>query len=291
MISIVIISKDEPSLNETLISVCGQAKQLGRPCEVVVVDASDGRLDDVRRNHDPQVRWLQFERPTGVSVSIPHQRNAGVEAARGDVIVFTDAGCEPGPEWLARLVGPLSDGEYVSAGLTRAVIGDSGVYESGTEHVRTRRYLTECGAGNLAFRREAFNAVGGFDETFAYGSDVDFAWRLIDAGYQLRSVPDAEIYHDFGTWRRQLRRSYMYGKARTRLYRKHHARRRYMLRNDPMVVVYPAFLIGLPLTLIFPFYPALLLIPAWRNRSEGALKVLVDHLTYGAGVLAEMMHW
>lgn len=290
MISIVIISKDEPSLNETLIDVLGQAKELGEPCEIVVVDASEGRLDDIRRNHEPQVRWLRFERPAGVSVSIPHQRNVGVEAARGDFIVFTDAGCQPGPEWLVRLVAPLSDGEYVSVGMTHSVIGDSGVYEGGAEHVRTGPYLTECGAGNLAFRREAFNAVGGFDETFAYGSDVDFAWRLIDAGYQLRSVPDAVIYHDFGTWRRQLRRSYMYGKARARLYRKHRSRRRHVLRNDPMVVVYPAFLIGLPLTLIFPFYPALLLIPAWRNRSLGAPRVLVDHLTYGTGVLVEMMH-
>ena len=56
-----------------------------------------------------------------------------------------------------------------------------------------------------------------------------------------------------------------------------------------MVVIYPAFLLGLPLTLVFPLYPALLLIPAWRNRSDGAVRVLVDHLAYGAGVLAELV--
>ena len=38
---------------------------------------------------------------------------------------------------------------------------------------------------------------------------------------------------------------------------------------------------GLPLTLFFPFYPALLLVPAWRNRSDGPVRVLVDHLVYG----------
>ena len=56
-----------------------------------------------------------------------------------------------------------------------------------------------------------------------------------------------------------------------------------------MVVIYPAFLLGLPLTLVFPLYPALLLIPAWRNRSNGVGKVLIDHLVFGAGVLAEVM--
>jgi len=54
-------------------------------------------------------------------------------------------------------------------------------------------------------------------------------------------------------------------------------------------VAYPAFLLGLPLTLVFPLYPALLLIPAWRNRSNGAVRVLADHLMYGAGILAELL--
>lgn len=151
-------------------------------------------------------------------------------------------------------------------------------------------YLTECSTINLAFHREAYDAFGGFDEGFAYGSDVDFSWRLVDAGYRIRSVPGAVVLrHDWGTWRRQLRRSYVYGQARARLYRKHRARRRRILRTDPTVVVYPAFLLGLPLTAIFPLYPALLLIPAWRNRSLGAARVVADHLTFGAGVLAELI--
>ena len=56
-----------------------------------------------------------------------------------------------------------------------------------------------------------------------------------------------------------------------------------------MTVVYPLFLLGLPLTLIFPFYPALLLIPAWRNRSDGPVRVVVEHLVYGIGVLAQLV--
>lgn len=54
-----------------------------------------------------------------------------------------------------------------------------------------------------------------------------------------------------------------------------------MLRNDPMVVACPLFLLGLPLTLIFPPYLLLLLIPAWRNRSDGTINVIVDHLLRG----------
>ena len=42
------------------------------------------------------------------------------------------------------------------------------------------------------------------------------------------------------------------------------------------------------LTVIFPFYPALLLIPARCNRSQAVIRVLVNHLSFGAGVLAEL---
>ena len=118
---------------------------------------------------------------------------------------------------------------------------------------------------------------------------VKAAWRLVDAGYRIRAVPEAIVRHDFGGWRRQLRRSHLYGRARVRLYRKHPVKLRRVLRDEPMVVAYPVFILGLPLTVIFPWYPALLLIPAWRNRSNGAIRVLADHLTYGAGILRELM--
>jgi len=289
LISIVVISKDEPSLDDTLTDVREQALCLTEPFEIVVVDASEGRLDFVREQHAATVRWIPFQPIPGVHITIPHQRNAGVRAATGDIIVFTDAGCTPAADWLRRLVAPFRGGEQVTCGVTLSAREDAGLYDPEPPAATAGHYLLECSTINLAFRRMAFDAVGGFDEEFAYGSDIDFSWRLNDAGYRILSVPEAVIRHDWGTWRRQLRRSYRYGKARLRLYRKHRQRRRHVLRTDPMVVVYPVFLLGLPLTLVFPLYPALLLIPAWRNRSRGVVKVLVDHLTFGLGVLAELV--
>jgi len=288
VISVVIISKDEESLDGTLADVTRQATSLGEPAEVIVVDASGGRLDHIRRRHQAAVRWVPFEQPSGVRISIPHQRNAGVRAARGGVIVFTDAGCHPEPEWLAHLTAPLAKGEHVTAGLTLATPGSSGLYDQGARRAMTSRYLAECSTINLGFDREVFNAAGGFDESFAYGSDADFSWRLTRSGYRIRGVPDAVVRHDWGGRRRQMRRSYQYGQARVLLYRKHGMNLGQVLRAEPMSVVYPMFLVGLPLTLIFPLYPALLLIPAWRNRANGVVRVLVDHLIFGAGILTEL---
>jgi GT2 family glycosyltransferase len=288
VISIVIISKDEPSLDGTLTAVTFQARALGQPFEIVVVDASAERLDWIRQRHEAAVRWIDFQRPPGVTVSIPHQRNAGVRAAHGETIVFTDAGCQPEAGWLEQLIRPLAEREDVTAGIALGT-SDAGPYQLAVRRASADPYLKECPTINIAFRREVFDAVGGFDETFAYGSDVDFSWRLIAAGYRIRSVPASIVRHDWGTRRRQLRRSYQYGKARARLYRKHRPGLMHVLRNDPIVVVYPVFLLGLPLTLVFPLYPALLLIPAWRNRSYGAASVLIDHLIFGAGVLKEFV--
>ncbi len=289
MISVVVISKDEASLDETLTAVAAQAAALDLPAELIVVDASRGRLDHIRARHQARVRWIDFAPPPGVDVSIPHQRNAGVAAAGGETIVFTDAGCHPEPGWLAALVAPVRRGEQLAVGLTLALPGRAGLYDRLARQALQSLYVTECSTINLAFRRTVFDAVGGFDQDFAYGSDVDFSWRVVDAGYRIRSVPGAVVRHDWGTSRRQLRRSYVYGRARARLYRKHPGRLRHVLRRDPMVIVYPAFLLGLPLTFVFPGYPALLLIPAWRNRADGVVRVLVDHLCYGAGILAELI--
>ncbi|TYB60593.1 glycosyltransferase [Nonomuraea sp. PA05] len=290
MISIVIISKDEPALDGTLGGVARAAGAAGTPYEIIVVDASAGRLDAVAAAH-PHVRWADFTPPPGARVTIPHQRNAGVRAAKGEIVVFTDAGCLPQDGWLRRLLAPITDeGESVVSGLVTGPEGHGSLYDADARRrAAAARYLPECGTGNLAVRREVFDEVDGFDETFGYGSDVDFSWRVQDAGHRIRSAVDAVVTHDWGDHRRQLRRSFVYGKARARLYLKHRSRRAHLLRREPMVVVYPLFLLGLPLTLWFPFYPALLLVPAWRNRHNGPVRVLADHLVYGAGVLAELV--
>ena len=288
MISIVIVSKDEEGLDGTLGSVSRQATALGERCEIIVVDASRGRLDHIWRRHKAYVRWLPFQPPVRVTVSIPHQRNVGVRSALGEIIVFIDADCVPEAGWLTRLTAPLYDGEDVTAGLTLGTSARIGLYWIPPFVDPGQRYLGSAGGANLAFRRGAFEAVGEFDERFEYGEDTDFTGRLVDAGYRIRYVPEAVIRHDFGTWRRQLRRSYVYGKARSRLYFKHPSRLRHVLRDEPGVVAYLVFLLGLPLTLVFPFYPVLLLVALWRNRSRGGVRVVINNLVFGVGVLAEL---
>jgi GT2 family glycosyltransferase len=288
---VVVISKDEESLDGTLSLVREQAEAEALDVELVVVDASSRRLDWIRRRH-PTVQWLDYEPPPGVRISIPHQRNVGVGAADGDVIVFVDAGCAPRAGWLRGLLRAIVDeGEDVVAGPALPSEENGSHYGIEVERVVSSRYLDEAPTLNLAFRRTVFDTLRGFDERFEYGSDVDFSWRVLDAGYRIRSAPDAVVEHDWGTARRQLRRAYLYGRARARLYQKHRSRWGRMPRRDPVVIAYPLFILGLPLITRFRWYPLLLLIPAWRARDHGALSVVADHLAYGVGVLSIVAGW
>ncbi len=287
MISIVVISKDEPALDMTLTALGTQAAASAEPVEVLVVDASHKRLDAIRRAH-PEVLWIDFTAPGGVGIAIPHQRNAGVIASRGEIIVFIDAGCQPREHWLRLLVAPVRSGDdTVSAGLTTAPDGPGPYGDGPAMKILAPGYLSECGTGNMAVHRAAFDAVGGFDERFEYGSDVDFSWRLVDAGHAIRYIPEAVVAHDWGTARRQLRRSYVYGQARARLYRMHPHRLRRLLHDDPVALFFPLFLLGLPIAMRYRWYPALLLLPVWRNRSRGPLRATISNLAYGLGVLSE----
>jgi glycosyltransferase involved in cell wall biosynthesis len=287
-LSIIIISKDEPALAATLESLREHlsAPTLPWECEVLVVDASEGRLDAVRLRN-PWARWIDFQRPPNVNISIPHQRNRGLAEATGEIIVFTDATCIPEPGWLERLVTPISDGrEQVTNG--PAWLGE---HNFAVERGKPQPdYMKQAATINLALRRQVFDAVGVFDQRFAYGSDTDFTWRLVDAGIKIRWVPDAVVVHDWGNLRRNLKRSRQYGAARVRLYDKHRGRLSRVPVDDPIAVVYPLFLLTAPFMLRrWRLYPLLLLVPLYRNRRRPQpARIVTLHIAEGFGVLEEL---
>jgi GT2 family glycosyltransferase len=286
-VSLVIVNKNERLLSDTLDAI---SPFVGNTLsEVLVVDASNGDLDDIRQSHD-WARWIDYVQPAGVRATIAHQRNVGVRNANGDVIVFTDSGCFPDDGWLEKLLAPiLTEGEFVTCGPAKST-GKSVYSGSDRQEVADGPYVPWAVTGNIAFRREAFDDVGGFDESFGSASDMDFTWRLVDHGYRLRWVPDAVVRHDWGTPDRQLRRAFFYGKGGCRLLRKHPNRIGDAARHKSVAPIYALFLFGLPLTIKWRWYPLLLLWPIWRNRKEDLRwLVLADHLVMGAGFLYELV--
>jgi Glycosyltransferase like family 2 len=290
LISLVVVNKDDRGITDTLAALRRLPAEPGWTVETIVVDASGGRLDDVRRGF-PEVRWIPFDADP-LKPTIPEQRNRGVSASESDVVVFLDASCVPDPGWLPALIRPLvTDGEMLVAGSHRSA-GKRSIRDEVRHFVGNRRYIDEASTLNLAVARRVFELVGGFDEDFSYGSDVDFTWRAVDAGCRIRYVPEAVVAHEWGPPRSELRRSFLYGQARYRLYAKHARRRRTAWRHDPEAVAYPLFLLVAPLAVINPWIAALLAIPFVKNLRHRPLLTVTHHLVYGAGILtAAALSW
>jgi glycosyltransferase involved in cell wall biosynthesis len=283
-VSFLIINKNDPGIRDTLRALAGVSSPLVSVRETLVVDASDERAGDYRAEF-PDVHWVPFTRASD-KPTIPEQRNVAVRRSSGDILVFIDASCVPDERWLDELVAPIvNEGERAVAGSYRS-LGAEGIRDEDARILGTPRYLREAPTMNLAVVRSIFDEIGGFDESFSYGSDVDFTWRLNDAGIGVRYAPKAVVRHEWGAVRSEVKRSWVYGKARYRLYAKHRRRRGKVLREDPVAVVYPALLLALPAAVIQPLVLALFGALLLRNRGKRPFLTVAHHLVYGAGVLA-----
>lgn len=279
MISVICVVKNERGIEETLTSLAVQT--IAKPYEVIVVDASDTvPLTDIAKRF-PHVRWLPYKHPHGKGFTIPEQRNVGLHAAKGDIIAFVDAGCNVAPDWLQKLTGPIAGGrESFCAG--SIVANDSRLFNS---YQRRHSYAQEAPGGNVAMHKKVFETVGDYDESLTYGEDVDLSWRAVDAGFAICVVPDAVAMYDFGTLQRRLKRTIRYGAARVPLYAKHRSRLKKIMQHEPATVIYPVYLLGLPLAFLWPFYPLLLGLLFIKNIKHQPLRTLGNNLLFGVGVI------
>jgi len=134
-------------------------------------------------------------------------RNTGLAAASTEYVAFLDSDCVPRPGWLDRLLPHFAD-PAVGAVAPRIVPHEAGTgwlarYEgaSSTLDMGARPSIVRPGArvayvpgAALIVRRRA--AGKGFASGMLVGEDVDFVWRLADAGWRVRYEPAAVMGHD-----------------------------------------------------------------------------------------------
>lgn len=192
--------------------------------EVIVVD--DGSTDAtaaIAGEYD--VRLISTEN-RGLSSA----RNTGWQAARGDIVAYIDDDAYPDPHWLHYLAFSFMTGDWVGVGGPNiAPAGGGAVAEcvanapGGPVHVlvsdREAEHIPGC---NMAFRRDALAAVGGFDPRYrTAGDDVDLCWRLQQRGGRIGFHAGAMDWHHRRNslamyWRQQKG----YGKAEALLEQK-----------------------------------------------------------------------
>jgi hypothetical protein len=117
-------------------------------------------------------------------------RNAGWRAVSSDWVAFLDDDVEVGPRWPAELAGDLAAADPAVGGVQGRLTVPAPTgrpptdWERNVSGLSTARWAT----ADMAYRRSALAAAGGFDERFtiAYREDADLALRVLGAGLTLR---------------------------------------------------------------------------------------------------------
>src|SRR5205823_776339 len=173
----------------------------------------------------PEVRVIR-QANHGLSAA----RNAGLQAATGVIIAYTDDDCYVDRDWLTHLVHQFERTSAAAVGgpnltpedgwLAACVAAAPGQPTHVLESDQVAEHVPGC---NMAFRREALLAINGFDPIYRKaGDDVDVCWRLQQAGHWITFAPGAFVWHH----RRQnpiayLRQQAGYGEAEALLRFKH----------------------------------------------------------------------
>jgi glycosyltransferase involved in cell wall biosynthesis len=163
--------------------------------EVVVVDdgSTDGTAETARE-------FAARSRGNFVVVAQPRNagpaaaRNAGLRAARADVVAFTDADCEAAADWLERGLARFDAEPEIAAVEGRTdPKGETGTLTHQMRNDSGGLWMT-C---NMLYRRSALDDVGGFDERFrlAFLEDSDVALGVQERGGVIAWDPNVVVRH------------------------------------------------------------------------------------------------
>lgn len=221
--------------------------------EVIVVD--DASSDDsvaLLESAYPDIRLIVNRHNAGFVQSC----NTGAAAARGRLIVLLNSDTEPEPAWLAELVKAFVANPHAATVTSKLLLFDRrdtlhttgdmlgvdgiprnrGVWERDHgQYDAATQVFSGCG-GATAYRREVWEALGGFDETFwMYLEDVDFGFRARLAGWEAVFAPEARVYHRLSASGGDVLASYYVGRNTLWLIAKNMPRT--LLRRNAFAIV------------------------------------------------------
>ncbi|MBN1299761.1 MAG: glycosyltransferase [Melioribacteraceae bacterium] len=194
--------------------------------EIIVVDnaSSDGSAEEIPSKF-PAIKFLRNEKNLGFGKA----NNQGLELANGEYILLINPDTIVKEDTIERLI------QFLEANPDAGMVSCKVLNPDGTLQLACRRsyptpwvsfskitglshlfpksklfakynltYLDEneinevdaISGAFMLFRRNIYNEIGGFDpKFFMYGEDLDFCYRIQQAGYKIYYVPSTEIIH------------------------------------------------------------------------------------------------
>lgn len=154
----------------------------------------EGTLACIRKAADPWEiivcdnnstdRTAEIARAAGATVvfepvnQIARARNAGAAQASGDWLVFVDADSQPSTGLFAEVVDQIKNGKVLAGGSTVKLEVDQPLLRFWIAAWNALSRLNRWAAGSFIFcEAAAFRELGGFDEKFYAGEEIDFSRR------------------------------------------------------------------------------------------------------------------
>ena len=228
--SIVIPVYNRPDeADELLESLC---RQTVKDFEVIIVeDGSAIPCQDVVEKYTERLDVKYFVKANG---GPGPARNYGVEKAQGDYVLILDSDCVIPQGYLSAIEAELEAQPCDAFGGPDAAHESFTPIQKAISYSMTSFFTTGGIRGgkkkmdrffprsfNMGIRRSVYNSLGGFAR-MRFGEDIDFSYRIVEAGHSCRLFPEAWVWHkrrtDFDKFFKQVFNS---GIARINLEKRH----------------------------------------------------------------------
>ena len=215
-------------VDELLQSLC---EQTVKDFEVIIVE--DGSIKPCKDVCNKYAGILSLHYYAKENSGPGQSRNYGAERANGEYVIILDSDVVLPKGYLQAIDNALTS-EIAAFGGPDAAHPDFTPVQKAISYSMTSFFTTGGIRGgkakldkfyprsfNMGIRRDVYQQLGGFTK-MRFGEDIDFSYRIVEAGYQPRLFPEAWVWHKRRTdFRKFFRQVYNSGIARINLEKRH----------------------------------------------------------------------
>jgi glycosyltransferase involved in cell wall biosynthesis len=170
------------------------------PWEVIVAD--NGSTDNtiaIAQLYQQRIANFRIV-DASAKVGPSYARNMGAKAAYSESLAFCDADDQVAPGWVAAMGNALSQYDFVAGRNDNIKLNNPTTLKNHGLPATTgiafdHPYLPVVVSSNMGIKRSLHEAIGGFDEGFLMIEDIDYGWRVQEAGYKVCEIPDAIVHY------------------------------------------------------------------------------------------------
>jgi cellulose synthase/poly-beta-1,6-N-acetylglucosamine synthase-like glycosyltransferase len=203
-----------------VIPVYADAAGLGHTLDGLAIEAARCEIIVANDGGDPAVSALCKERGVREVAIVPNggsyrARNRAIAQSRGEFIGLLDADVEPAPGWIDTAFAAMTRADFAGGSVVErtpdrpSIVDHYQLIVPAMAPVPRRDSLGPAyvPTANVVVRRAIFEELGGFDERFRSGADLEFSDRVARAGRYRFIIDEALVVtHGTRTYRQLLQR-------------------------------------------------------------------------------------